>query len=506
MNWHPHPFQQALLSDAIAFFAANVAGSKRPYTAPTGTGKGFVEAALVEACPDMWLICPRVEICRELMTRLGVKSAAEAGDSELSHLMNITRVATPVRLRNALLKGEAEQPKLLCIDEGHHSTASTWRDIMALAGPVPSVMFTATFFRGTPKGTAELKAEWGEPIVGISWSEAIAEKYLSLPICETVPLVDDDVVDIVNGEFSVTQVDHVVRHSFSGVAARASREVTDGHWHRATMFTLPTRQLAHDFAHFMNELSMPVLVVTGETPSRERRRIFAMMKEGHAALAQVKVVSEGVDLPVRVQFDMSPMVSPVAWLQQFGRGTRPVKPGEDPPRYICFNRNLLRFAWLLDGVLPKSVILEASALFGGFGKRGLGIRVVGLEGVGRFKSTPVRFRDGLEGAIYCVAAAEDAKVREWAALVHPAREEPVWATREITKDSVGEKTWGRWKRVDPPTDLRGFQSISAGAITPKMEAWWKREAAFWGLDNTILPSQRAFVALPMLKDTRRRMV
>jgi superfamily II DNA or RNA helicase len=103
-------------------------------------------------------------------------------DSERSAVLcgEACRIVTPIRLRNRLLRGEGPVPERLLIDEAHHDTASTWQQIH-MCCQAPAVGFTATPFRGTPRGTAAFREQWGEPVWVLTLREAIARGALVLP-------------------------------------------------------------------------------------------------------------------------------------------------------------------------------------------------------------------------------------------------------------------------------------------------------------------------------------
>ncbi len=215
------------------------------------------------------------------------------------------------------------------------------------------------------------------------------------------------------------------------------------------------------------------------------------------ALVQVYVVSEGVDLPIRRLIDLAPAISPVKWQQQFGRITRPGGNAE----YICTNRNLLRHGYLLDGCLPTAAVIQAQKAFVTTSKR-IATRVLGLESLGRLKPTDLPLRDGSYAHMYAITAMQGHSAREYAVFVHPARANPVWATRENVKLADGTKSYGRWSVCAPPTDVAGFASIPASTLSDAQANWWKRAAAKFGLDPHAEVNRKAFQALPILRDIR----
>ena len=197
--------------------------------------------------------------------------------------------------------------------------------------------------------------------------------------------------------------------------------VADGRWDRPTMLTFPTVESAVDAAGRFAAAGLPTALITGDTPAEQRQEAFREVVGRRAALVQVNVVSEGVDLPeLRRGIDCRPTLSPVLWLQTFGRIRRPVPPGEAPPEYLCTNRNLARHAYLLEGILPTATVAEAQAAFPTAGKRA-GIRVVGLEGLGRFRATELPLAGGLTGVMYAFSTLRTTRSIEYAVLLHPAR-------------------------------------------------------------------------------------
>jgi hypothetical protein len=270
---------------------------------------------------------------------------------------------------------------------------------------------------------------------------------------------------------------------------------------RPTLIAWPSRELARKFAEACTFVGLPVGIITDSTKHKIRASVFEQTVACKIALSQVNVVGEGVNLPIRRIIDAKPMMSPVAWLQLLGRETRPVKPGEKPPEYICTNRNLMRHAYLLDGLLPADAVRKNDEAFGGISKR-RGIRAVGLEAIGRFKGVELKFIDGLKGMMYALNTCVDNKIINYVAIEHPLYAEPIWAKKTDTGDADGKLAWGKYVRVLPPTDLKGFSSIPPKEPTPGQLSWWRSEdkqkgAKYYGLAEDD-PTRKQFEALPVL--------
>jgi hypothetical protein len=471
--------------------------SRLAVASPTGTGKSIVELECQR--PGEWLLTPRVEIIAGMLAKLG-KNLIGFGEDAVVRAAWDEQITTPVRFRNALLRGEIDpEPTALHLDEGHHAEADTYTDLTNLCN-CPQVCYTATPYRGTAKGTAEFRRKWGEPRWLIMYPEAIRRGFLSFPRCSVVPLVDDDTIEVVNGEFVVAAVSSTVQSRLGAVVAMCGRYVEEGLWDTPTMFAVPSTECALQLTELLVGSGCPAVCVTQATSHAARQSAFDSCLGRRASLVQIAVVSEGVDLAVRRLIDLSPSLSPVKWLQQFGRITRPGGLSE----YICTNRNLLRHCYLLEGCLPPAILAEAQAAFGGAGKRAAA-RVLGLEALGRLKAAELPLSDGTTGLMYQFASANGSVVTEYAVLVHPLRAKPIWAKRNRTKASeTSQATYGKWQRCVVPDGVEGFASASPSPVTKPQSDWWKRSAARHGLDPAAEITRKNFAALPVLADLHTR--
>jgi hypothetical protein len=493
---------QGVAVDHAADFLRNAKPSdKRLYTSPTGTGKSFMEQALLARCPGMYLVTPKVEILAGMLEKLGIFG------TPLSRVPAVAakhRMYTPVKLLHMLAKGTLRQPDCLLIDEAHHAEATTYKELDALAATCPAVGFTATGFRGTPKGTAALRESWGEPVPIITFAEAAAAGYLSVPTCRVVPLIDDDKIEVLNGEFVITQIDEFLGQNTildQLVALVRTFRGLDDRYDRPTMLAVSSTETAKTVCSRLNAAGCPAGDVTASTPSRERERAFEGCVDRKTVLVQINVVSEGIDLPIRRLIDLRPTLSPVMFLQTLGRITRPA---DEPPEYVCCCRNLLRHAYLLEGCVPAAAIRDAEVAFGGVGKRA-GLRTVGFEGLGRFRGAELPLLNGTTGMLYCLSAVDGQKVTQYACVSLPTHADMIVATRENIREGGVTAAWGTWRQIDAMPDCSGFASVHAGQLTDRQIAWWKRSAATRGLNPEVTPNARAFQAMPVLFDIRRKL-
>lgn len=493
----PRLYQRMCIDRSRKFLRTAEPGEKLLWASPTGSGKTVCILAIMQSVPGGVVLCPSDDILIGFAEKLGLK----AGKKTLEAM----GYYTPIRYRNLQLKGVLPRPKYLIVDETHHAEAETYKLIDALCADAPAIGFTATPFRGTAKSTAAFKARWGEPTWLIDMPDAVKRGYISFPVCKVVPLLDDDVVSVVKGEFVVEELDA----QCEGVIGRLLGELTrmyDGDTpDRPTMLTLPSVYSATLYVAELNRAGMPAVLVTGKTPRAERDEAFSKVLACEATLVQVNVVNEGVDLPLRRCVDLSPTMSPVNFLQgRLGRITRPVKPGEDPPEYVCTNRNLLRHAYLLEGLLPVSKYKEASEAFGSTPSSRRAVRVLGFEGLGKFTTTDIPLHGGVFGTMVAVSGVKDGVVTQYAAIASPTHSKVFYAKRVNLRQPDGT-VYGRWVAVDEIPDLsEGYASLPASRLTPAQAKWWSNAARFYGLDKDATVNARQFAVLPIMKDTNQR--
>lgn len=488
MKYTPHPFQQSGIEFASEFLQTAGPGDKLCLAAPTGCGKSIMELHLLQRFSEAWLVSPREEIINGMLEKLD-----DPDGDMLNH-----RICTPIRLRNMLLQGKLRSPRQLIFDEGHHSSAESWRQLDLLTGLVPCVALTATPYRGSPRSTREFYELWGEPQWVITYQEAVDEGFIKMPRFQVLPLVDDDIIEVKGSDFDITSIESSTVDRLGDLAEHSLMWYKQPFWDKPTIYALPSSVCCQALQHELGKRGIPSFVVSAETPRADRELAFKACVGRVAALLHINIVTEGVDLPLRRLVDCAPTLSPVKWAQQLGRITRPT---EETPEYWGTNRNVFRHAYVLEGAVPSSAVADVEAAFGPTSRAHA--RVLGLEAIGRFKPAVAKLLSGVNVYTYALSAVVNNVTVEFCALVHPAQE-PVWACKVNTvKDGV--KTWGSWQRCDPPNDLVGFSSVPPKEPSPKQLAWWKRSAAGFGLDPAQEVTRKSFQALPVMADLGVRM-
>lgn len=458
---------------------------KHLFEAPCGSGKSIMELQLLRAIPDSILVTPRLEIVAGMLEKGGV-FVQDMNEQELANCASNYGIFTPVRLRNWLRDGKLPWvPDALILDECHHSTADSWEDNEMYLNGIPTVGFTGTPYRGTPKGTEKFLDKWNNTInTVITLRETVEQGYNCMPTCAMWPLVDDDVIDVSNGEINITQADKLITDRMEALVSRCAQFYSSRmkSYDRPTMVALPSTNSVNEFVNVATRFGIPVAAVTQATSRSRRTRIFKQTLDCEVLLVQIDVISEGVDLPIRRLIDLKPTMSPVRWMQQVGRIMRPIEDGEFPPEYICCCRNLERHCYLMKGLIPNTTIVESQQAFK-IPTRRAGMRAIGLEGLGRFKTTPVTTLDGVTMSTYNIYSFDGFDRTEFFAVVHPAHSEPIIGMRKIPiRDGKADWRASRWVAVDKIPDVKGCVTVREYPPTEKQQKRWNSDAVRVGLN------------------------
>lgn len=481
---------------------------------PTGSGKSYMQARLLQLFPDLVQIVPSAEIAAGIYEKLTGESLAATSEAAARRKTEIARIYTAKRYLNRLMRAEVSLPRFLSFDESHHATDDTHETLHAITGEVPAVGFTATMYRGTPQETKKLHDSWPVRVPVLTIPDAIARGVISRPTFETWPLLNDDLIDVKNGEFAVTSVDGEVAKRLPDIAQRiAERFLAD---RRATMGRVVSVKQCEMLRDALAYANCPSVIVTAKSSKAERDNAFAACVSGGSVLLQINVVSEGVDLPIRRLIDLAPTMSPVRWVQSLGRITRPT---DVTPEYICCCHNITRHSYLWEGAIPVTAIVENQTAFRADGvppSRKQMARALGFEGFGRFAVNEVALINGLRVGLY--AFQQRNGLEQFAVILHPAVETPYYFQKSnvltgergtFTKPdgtvvTFNKKTYGPWRRIESLPELSGCVSIPEDRLTEKMVDSWTTGAERFGIDPAQKPTGRTFQALAIAWNTKLR--
>lgn len=484
------------------------------YAGPTGSGKSYIGlSAHRQFNGKSWFLTPRVEIIAGMMDKIGIEFAT---DAELISKSLALQITTPIRFHNMLLKGDiGAMPERIILDECHHESAETYQRITEM---LPEGCWfsglTATPYRGTPKGTAAFLERWGKPEWTITYAEALKQKRISFPICDTWPLVDDDLVEIgSNGDFVISKITKATSDKMYDALKRAKDKglfLPDGSPRRAMLITIPSAGVIPALKENAKLLGLKIACITDESSYTSRQIAFAGCVQRLFALAHINTVGEGVDLPIRIQLDLSPTLSPVMFAQRFGRITRPISHNEDAPEYYCTNRNLERHGYLFDGIMPASVIAKCQTEFQYASER-IGYRAFGLTSLGKLHGFRMKLTNGLQVTCYSITQMIGHTKHEFFVIAHPVFVNPIYFEKKSDRVSVAEEktqyNWGKWELLQsPPAEFTGFRSSPAKIITEPQKRQWEQWAERVGLDKTQNVTTRNIQTMFVLRDARSSLV
>lgn len=463
-------YQKIATNLAINHIADTLAGgsTRLLLAGPCGTGKSYVEIAILNRFPQLIMICPKEEIIEGLISK--------GGDAN--------RIFTPMKLLNRLREGFhfKVKPEAILFDEVHHWEAATWQELELYIDCDKYIGLTASPYRGTVKETNHFIEEWGKPVWMIGYKEAFDQGLIHLPEMEIVPLVNDDYIEVRNGEFVVSDIDQGYQSKLTETLALCQKA-----YNKPTIISVSTQ----NFARFLSDQLGEASVILADTPEKERYKAIEQCLKGNIPIIQIQTIGEGIDYPFQQIIDLSPIYSPVKWIQLLGRIFRV------PGNYICTNRNLIRHAYLLQGCIPESIVKTDQQLFGNYNRSAN--RILGLESLGRFKPSELEMTNGLKINGYFLEALVEGQIVKFSALYHPLHDTGIYAYKIDEPQIDGSIKPGKWRQIAQlPEDLKGFSSVPSGDVTEKQYNWWKRQAKWVGLNPEQPINKKNFQVLPVL--------
>lgn len=478
-------YQQQALGLASAFLEDS--RKRLMLAAPTGTGKSLIALAIQTECRKRGLSCfifsPSPFILDGFADKAGLRRLGGEGETAWQARREAAGLWTPLRY----LHVAPSVPDFAVFDEAHHTTAPTWAE--ALAGFGKAIALTATPYRGTPSGTARLREEWGEPVWVLSLREAHQRGLYLMPEFTCRPLLDDDKLDTRGEEF--VGADDLVTSRLDAIVD----DVTRAPFELSSALVVPSVETARSAAAALETRGVPTDVVLADTSLTERQRVFDEVLARRRLAVVVGVLSEGVDMPLQRLFVATPIKSPVKAMQLYGRVTRPAA-GRSV--VIDYTRNVERFAYLFEGLMPLQAVKQVQVGFGGASKRAGGQRIE-FERLRRYKPIPLLLANGLwaTGYLLWYTGDDPAKAGEWAIIFTPTNPTPVVARRAHHR--------ARWMKAPADAVTAGMEGYETSPArwpsSEKQLLWWRRSAASVGLEKSFTPTARQFAFLPALLDS-----
>lgn len=253
--------------------------------------------------------------------RIGIVKAAE------NDVRATVIVASVQSLRSAARRAQIKNVGLVIVDEAHHATAKTYRDILEdlgcyRPGGALAAGFTATLMRGDKASLADI---WQSVAYRRDISFMIRRGYLVEPRGKRIVVDNLDLSKVrkSGGDYAAGDLGEALEASLAPetVAAAYVEHAAD----RPGILFAPTVEAAYTFADELNAAGIVTETVHGALPAAERRDILARLESGATqVISNCMVLTEGFDSPrVSCVVIARPTRSAPLYQQMVGRGLRP---------------------------------------------------------------------------------------------------------------------------------------------------------------------------------------
>jgi len=220
---------------------------------------------------------------------------------------------------------KTSKPKLIIVDENHHSLAKSYRKIFDYFSDVPRLGFTATPIRLNGSGLGDINDILIEE-VDAKW--LIENEYLSPYKYYAPKLIDTESLKLNSlREFSNSSIDKAMQgNTIYGDAIKHYKQLAEGEQAIAYCHSVETSK--HTAEQF-NNAGVPSAHIDGKTPKEDRDNIIEKFRKGEIKLlSNVDIIGEGFDVPdCSTVIMLRPTQSLSLFIQQAMRGMR-YRPGK----------------------------------------------------------------------------------------------------------------------------------------------------------------------------------
>ena len=301
--------------------------------APTGAGKTVMLAAIASRYRRVLVVQHRDELVaqneRTFRAFTPLLRAGRWTGAEKRWRADGTTFAMVQTLARPAGLNEMHPVDLLCIDEGHHALAESYRRIIERAKELnPDVHLlgvTATPDRGDGQG---LGAVYGNCCDQIQVGELIRSGHLVRPVAHVLTL-DESVTQQLGTLARTRSGEYDMREAEAVLDVESLTEMAIAKWSelagdRRTIAFCSTVAHAEHVTQSWQASGVTACLVTGGTPPEERKRLFAGFDRGETqVLVNVAVATEGFDSPpVSCVVLLRPSSYRSTMVQMIGRGLR----------------------------------------------------------------------------------------------------------------------------------------------------------------------------------------
>lgn len=295
---------------------------------PTGTGKTITFLKAAEIIKKKCLILVhREELLNQTYDKAKLcgfkEDAISLISSESKPELKSLNIGMVQSLARNLNRYRAEEVEMMIVDEAHHSTADSYREIFDhfKVFDLKKILlgFTATPLRGDKKCLSSI---YSSHSYKMTLAEATQNGYIC-PVHGVRVQIDKELSDIENtgGDYKLDQLDKIMN------CEAVNRVVADRcqHLERVPAIIFCTSvDHAQKISDLLNEKERKAAVVSYKSTKKELESIFERLKKGELEFITNAVkLSEGFDYPpIQTIVSIRPTRSPVLYKQMIGRGLR----------------------------------------------------------------------------------------------------------------------------------------------------------------------------------------
>lgn len=311
---------------------------------PTGLGKGHLIAKLavdeVQRGGRVLVLAHREEILSDIRERVALFDPNVAVGHIQGPQNQVRRPITTAMIQtlgraDGKRRGRLAPPTLVIVDECHRIMAKGYLETIEWAGCYKPdgarlVGLTATFVRGDRRGLADVFESVAHK-VEMAWAitngpngpcEPGADGWLARPIGKVVVAkhLDLNAAKISRGDYQDSDLDEMVIQDVEQIAADWQKHAGEC----KTVAFFPGVDSAAAATEAFIRIGVTAELVTGKTPTAERKAIYARLHSGQTqVLVNVFVLVEGWDEPsVDCVLWARPTKLPGVYMQGIGRGLR----------------------------------------------------------------------------------------------------------------------------------------------------------------------------------------
>ena len=320
---------------------------------PTGGGKTIVFSAIasefIKRGENVLILAHREELITQAADKLEVITGSPVGIIKAGYKPNPlfpVQVASVQSMVNRL--NHFENFDLIIIDECHHATAKTYRDILGAFPNAYQLGVTATPIRTDKTGFDDL---FDALVTGPTVAELIKLGHLSSfrLFADANPMTTKG-CRTVAGDYSanaIAKANDVIE--LSGNLVNSYREYANGK--QCVVFAVNVEH-STAIAERYNQVGIPAHHLDGKTPAEERRVTLERFKQGEIkVISNCQLFDEGLDIPALEAVQIAkPTKSLSRWLQMVGRSLR-VSDGKEYAVIIDHTQN-----WAIHGLPTRKRI------------------------------------------------------------------------------------------------------------------------------------------------------